>query len=220
MDLRGVIFDLDGVLCHTDRYHYLAWKGLADRLGIPFDERANNALRGVSRMESLSIVLSLGNRQYADEEKAAMADEKNEAYRAYLMNMGPEDLARDAAQMLGALRAQGLSLAVGSSSKNTPLILTRTGIGRWFDAVADGNHISRSKPDPEVFLLAARRLGLTPEQCIVVEDACAGIEAAKAGGFVAVGIGEAAADPRADHAIDSLGELAPLCTRLKKGDYP
>lgn len=216
MDLRGVIFDLDGVLCHTDRYHYLAWKGLADRLGIPFDERTNNALRGVSRMESLSIVLSLGDKAYADEEKAALADEKNDAYRAYLMHMGPEDLAQGAAKTLEALRAQGFRLAIGSSSKNTPLILARTGIGHWFDAVADGNHISRSKPDPEVFLLAARRLGLTPGQCIVVEDAHAGIEAAKAGGFLAVGIGDAAADPRADHAIGSLGEFAPLCAELRR----
>lgn len=217
MDLQGVIFDLDGVVCYTDHYHYLAWKALADRLCLPFDEQVNNRLRGVSRMDSLEIVLSMGPTPYRDAEKILMAEQKNEAYRASLLAMGPEDLAEGAVETLSLLHELGLRLAIGSSSKNTPLILERTGICGWFDAVADGNHISHSKPHPEVFLLAARKLGLKPEQCIVVEDAHAGIQAAKAGGFLAVGIGDAAAAAGTDYPISGLSELVPLCKKLNQG---
>lgn len=217
MDLEGVIFDLDGVLCHTDSYHYLAWKALADRLCLPFNEQVNNRLRGVSRMESLEIILSLGQTQYRDAEKVLMAEQKNEAYRASLLSMGPEDLAAGAVDTLSALHELGLHLAIGSSSKNALVILERTGIRGWFDAIADGNHISNSKPHPEVFLLAAQKLSLKPGQCIVVEDAHAGIQAAKAGGFLAVGIGDAAAAAGTDYPISALGELVPLCKKLKQG---
>mgnify|MGYP000782869103 FL=1 len=167
--MRGVIFDLDGVLCHTDHYHYLAWKALADRLGLPFDERGNDRLRGVSRMDSLEIVLSLGEKQFTQAEKEQMAEEKNRRYRSYLAKMGPEALAPGAVDVLRDLKAQGWKLAVGSSSKNAPLILERTGLEGYFDTVADGSQITRSKPDPEVFLLAARKLNLYPSECIVVE---------------------------------------------------
>lgn len=217
MDLQGVIFDLDGVVCYTDHYHYLAWKALADRLCLPFNEQLNNRLRGVSRMESLEIVLSLGQTQHTDAEKGLMAEQKNEAYRASLLSMGPDDLAEGAVEALSALHELGLHLAIGSSSKNTPLILERTGVRGWFDAIADGNHISNSKPHPEVFLLAAQKLSLKPEQCIVVEDAHAGIQAAKAGGFLAVGIGDAVTAVGTDYPISVLGELVPLCKMLKQG---
>ena len=210
MEMCGVIFDLDGVLCHTDHYHYLAWKALADRLGLPFDERVNDRLRGVSRMDSLEIVLSLGEKQFTQAEKEQMAEEKNRRYRSYLAKMGPE-----AVDVLRDLKAQGWKLAVGSSSKNAPLILERTGLEGYFDTVADGSQITRSKPDPEVFLLAARKLNLCPSECIVVEDAVAGIQAAKAGGFFAVGIGDAANAPGADASISGLKEIPILCKKFR-----
>lgn len=215
MWMRGVIFDLDGVLCHTDHYHYMAWKTLADQLGLPFDEEVNDRLRGVSRMESLEIILSLGNKVCSQEEKEQMAAEKNERYRDYLKHMGPEALAPGAVETLCALRDRGWKLAVGSSSKNAPLILRRTGLEGRFDTVVDGSQITHSKPDPEVFLLAAQKLDLCPEQCIVVEDAAAGIQAAKSGGFYAVGIGAGADAPGVDSAISKLIDLPPLCEKLR-----
>ena len=181
MGIKGVIFDLDGVLCSTDECHYLAWKELADSLGIPFDETINRRLRGVSRMESLDIILQAAGRAFSSREKQALAARKNERYRRLLMKLTPADLPGGVRATLDELRRRGLRLAVGSSSKNTPLILQRLGLEDWFDAVADGNDITRSKPDPEVFLLAAERLRLPPGECMVVEDADAGIEAALAG---------------------------------------
>lgn len=215
MKLLSVIFDLDGVLCHTDRYHFLAWKTVADRLEIAFDERVNNRLRGVSRMESLNIILETAGRAYSEEEKQRLAEEKNRIYREYLRQMGPEDLTPGALDTLKELRRRGLSLAVGSSSRNAPFILDQIGLATYFDAVADGNQIRRSKPDPEVFLLAAEKLNIAPNQCMVVEDAAAGIQAAKQGGFFAVGIGEASADPRADASILTLPELLRFVDDLR-----
>lgn len=215
MKYKAIIFDLDGVICHTDHYHYLAWKQLADSRGIPFDERDNDRLRGVSRMESLNIVLEKSPYQFSDQEKLAMAAEKNEAYKRLLMQMTPKDLPRGVLEALLELRSRGLLLAIGSSSKNTKLILSRLGLADFFDAVADGTEISRSKPDPEVFLLAAKKLGVKPSEAIVVEDADAGIEAAKAGVFYAAGIGPAAMNPEADISLDSLTNLLPLCRMSK-----
>ena len=191
MDIKGIIFDLDGVLCSTDSCHYLAWKELADFLDIPFDETVNQRLRGVSRMESLKIILEAADRNFSDQEKIELAERKNERYRNLLLKLTPSDVGDDIRETLGELRKKGVLLAVGSSSKNTPLILNQVGLENWFDAVADGNDITRSKPDPEVFLLAAEKLGLPPSECMVVEDADAGIEAAFKGGFIPVGIGPA-----------------------------
>lgn len=204
---HGIIFDLDGVLCHTDEYHYLAWQALADRIGVPFDRAVNERLRGVSRMESLDIILERAPHPYTDAEKAAFAAEKNEMYRGFLAGMTPDDLPAGVRETLATLRARGYRLAIGSSSKNTPLILARLGIATAFDAVADGNEITRSKPDPEVFLLAAKKLALTPAECLVVEDAGSGIAAAVAGGFTAAGIGPAKDDPRAAFRVDALSDL-------------
>lgn len=187
-DVQAVIFDLDGVICFTDEYHYRAWKALADRLGVYFDRRINDRLRGVSRMASLEIVLERADRAFTDEEKQALATEKNDAYRALLHRMTPGDLSDEVRDTLRALRRRGYRLAIGSSSKNTKFILERLGLGGFFDAVADGTDIVRSKPDPEVFLVAARKLGLPPAACAVVEDAKAGIEAAKAGGMTALAL--------------------------------
>lgn len=206
-NFQGVIFDLDGVLCHTDEYHYLAWQRLADRIGVPFDRAVNERLRGVSRMDSLAIVLERAARPYTDGERAALADEKNETYRRYLGEMTPQDLLPEVRGTLETLRARGYRLAIGSSSRNTPLILERLAITDLFDAVADGNEITRSKPDPEVFLLAARKLGLPTDECLVVEDAESGVTAALAGGFAAAGIGSAASDPRVTYRLSVLTDL-------------
>jgi len=207
MKYKGIIFDLDGVICSTDKYHYLAWKQLADRLNIYFDEIINNRLRGVSRMESLEIVLERSEKAYSDEEKSAFASEKNDAYRHLLCQMSASDLSEEVRSTLDALRAAGLKLAIGSSSKNTPFILERIGLGNYFDAVSDGNNIARSKPDPEVFLKAAGMLGLSPADCLVVEDAHAGVEAAINGGFDCAAIGDARDDVRAAFHLNSFSDL-------------
>lgn len=210
MRYKAVIFDLDGVICSTDQYHYQAWKTIADRLGLPFDEKKNDRLRGVSRMESLGIVLEDYRTPLAPQQKQALADEKNAIYRRLLENMTPGDLSPGVEPTLRKLRQAGLLLAIGSSSKNAKFILERLGIEDAFDAVADGNDITCSKPDPEVFLLAASRLGLPPAHCLVVEDARAGVQAALAGGFDVAGIGDAAGDGRATYTLEHIGELVPI----------
>ena len=207
MEYQGIIFDLDGVLCSTDEYHYRAWKALADRLGIPFDRERNNLLRGVSRMQSLDIILEKADRAYSEQEKAAFAEEKNALYRQLLGGMSPDDLTEDVRRTLRELRKTAVRLAIGSSSKNTPFILERLGLSGFFDAVADGNCITHSKPHPEVFLKAAELLGLPPRDCLVVEDAHAGVEAAAAGGFDCAAMGDAKDDPRAAYHLKRLSDL-------------
>ena len=210
MNVKAIIFDLDGVICHTDQYHFHAWKQLADRLGIPFDERDNDRLRGVSRLESLNIILEKSDCQYSAQQKQAMAEEKNETYKKLLMQMTPEDLPEETLATLRELRARGLLLGIGSSSKNTKLILSRLGLADFFDAVADGTEITYSKPDPEVFLLAAEKLGVSPAEALVVEDADAGIEAARGGGFFAAGIGPAAMYSSVDVSLIALADILVL----------
>ncbi len=186
-NIKGIIFDLDGVLISTDKFHYLAWKQLADKLGIPFSEKDNEQLRGVSRMESLELILKNDpSVKLTDEEKIAAATEKNDCYREYLKTMTPDDVSAEVRETLTALHNKGYKLSVGSSSKNARFILSQTDLTRYFDAIADGNDIKNSKPDPEVFLTAASFLGLEPEVCAVVEDAEAGLEAAVAAGMLPV----------------------------------
>ncbi len=208
--IKGIIFDLDGVLLFTDKYHYMAWKAIADKFNIPFDEKVNNRLRGVSRMESLNIILSYSDQKFSEAEKEVMASEKNELYREYLKKMTPSDVSDDTRYALDKLRARGLKLAIGSSSKNTPLILEKTDMAKYFHAVSDGNNISRGKPDPEVFLKAADYLNLQPCECIVVEDAESGIDAGTAGGFLTVGIGCAAQYEKTKRPIKNLTELLTI----------
>lgn len=209
-DIYAIIFDLDGVICSTDKYHYLAWKALADSLGIDFDEKKNSLLRGVSRMESLDIVLGEKRSLYSPEEKQALAQRKNSLYRGYLEKLQPADLPKEVRMTLNTLRQRGYLLAIGSSSKNAPFILQRLGLNGFFDAVADGSMISRSKPDPEVFLLAASMLGVQPERAIVIEDADSGVRAACAGRFRVIGIRSAGNDPNSDISIRRLSNLLDI----------
>lgn len=207
MGLRGIIFDLDGVIVSTDEQHYLGWQALADRLGIPFSREVNSRFRGVSRMACMNILEELGGKHYTDSEKIAYADWKNEYYRELLDQMSPADLSQEVRSTLDALRARGLKLAVGSSSKNAKFILQRIGLSDYFDAVSDGTNISRSKPDPEVFLKAAEYLGLTPSDCLVVEDAVSGVEAAHAGGMKAATVGDAAGRGCGDFILSRFADL-------------
>lgn len=192
MKYDGIIFDLDGVICHTDEYHYFAWKTIADKSGIPFNKSMNNRLRGVSRMESLEIILENSDKQkWMPAEKATLAKEKNEIYRELLKKMSPKDLSEQVSKSLLVLRAMGLKLAIGSSSKNAKLILQQIGLDSFFDAVIDGNDIIDSKPDPEVFVRAKESLGISSKRCLVVEDAEAGIKAAVFGRMDTAAIGNA-----------------------------
>lgn len=211
MSVKGFIFDLDGVIVFTDKFHYEAWKKMSDRMGIYFDETINNRLRGVSRAESLEIILEkYEGEPLSDEKKEAMMTEKNDAYRELLGTMTEADVTEAVRNTLKQLRADGYKLAIGSSSKNAKYILKKVGIADLFDAVSDGTNITHSKPDPEVFIKAGEFLGLPASECIVVEDAYAGIDAAKAAEMVAVAIGDAANYDKADFKIQSFTELVDI----------
>ena len=216
MKFKAVIFDLDGVICFTDEYHYRAWKAMADEMGIPFDRTVNNRLRGVSRMASLDIILEKYTGpalSQADKEK--LAQKKNDLYRASLAEMSPKDLSDEVRETLNTLRDMGLRLAIGSSSKNTPFILGQIGLAGFFDAVSDGNNITRSKPDPEVVVTAAEMLGLAPDLCLVVEDAVSGAEAGHAGGMKVACLGDAAEHGAGDYNMRSIRELIDI---VKEGE--
>lgn len=185
--IKAFLFDLDGVLCDTSEFHYLGWKRLADELGIPFDREANEALRGVSRRESL--LLMLAGRPAGEAELNEWMERKNRTYLELVEQMTPDNLLPGAQALLSEIRAAGLKSAIVSSSKNTPLVLDRLQIRAWVDAVVDGNAPARSKPAPDLFLLAAEALRLPPEACLVVEDAEAGVEAGRAAGMKTLGLG-------------------------------
>ncbi len=208
--MNAILFDLDGVICSTDVLHYRAWKAIADEHGIYFDEAINARLRGVSRMESLAIVLERYEGDLSALDLAAMAEKKNGLYRTLLSTMTPADVDPAVLKTLRELRRRGYKLAIGSSSKNAGFILERIALRDAFDAVSDGNNIAKSKPDPEVFLKAAAMLNERPEDCLVVEDAEAGLVAAHLGGMKAAGIGLATASKTADFRIRSLDELLIL----------
>ena len=206
--IKAVIFDLDGVLVTTDELHFAAWKALAERLGIRGFTRADNARqRGVSRMASLEVVLEKSDREFSDKEKSALAEEKNDIYVKSLSALSRADVLPGVFEFIDYIKSKGIKAAVGSASKNTPLILEKTGLADKFDAVSCGLDTTRSKPDPEVFLIAAQKLGIDPCGCAVIEDSTAGIEAAKTGGMYAVAVGAAEHDPKADISIGSLESL-------------
>jgi len=206
--IRGVIFDLDGVLVTTDELHYRAWKRIADEEGVYFDHGVNLRLRGVSRMDSLEILLERASRAYTDTEKLALAERKNTRYRKLLRRLIPSAVLTEARELVAELRRRGIKTAIASSSKNTPLILERVGLAGEFDTVADGNDIRRSKPHPEVFLLAAGRIGVAPGQCLVVEDAAAGIEAGRRAGVEVFGIGTCETLPGVEHLAPNLADVS------------
>lgn len=211
MKFKGVIFDLDGVLCFTDDYHYQAWKSLADDLNIYFDREINNRLRGVSRMASLDIVLEKSNKKYSNEEKIALATKKNDIYVKLLDNITENDCSNEVRNTLLELKRRGIKIAIGSSSKNTPKILNRLGIYSYFDAISDGNNITHSKPNPEVFLKAAQFINENPQDCLIVEDAIAGIDAGIAGGFKTAAIGDATKYDKPDYKLNKLSDLLDIC---------
>jgi beta-phosphoglucomutase len=204
MDFKAVIFDLDGVIVCTDECHYMGWKQLADEEGIYFDREINMRQRGVSRMESLDVLLEKSGKSYSDEEKKLMAERKNGYYREFIRELAPKDILPGVLDFTESLKQKGIKIAIGSSSKNSPAILKSIGLAEYFDATADGNDITKSKPDPEVFLLAAERLGIPPSECLVVEDADAGVEAALAAGMKVLGVGSAAGNEKAHYRYESL----------------
>lgn len=205
--IKAVIFDLDGVLVTTDELHFKAWKQLADELGIKNFTKADNARqRGVSRMASLEVVLEKTDRKFSDAEKAMLAEKKNDMYVKALSGLSRADVLPGVFEFIEYIRSKGIKAAVGSASKNTPLILEKTELADKFDAVSCGLDTSKSKPDPEVFLIAAKKLGTPPEECIVIEDSDAGIEAAKAGGMYVLAVGAAKANKNADYSAENLNE--------------
>lgn len=210
MRVKAILFDLDGVIVTTDDCHYRAWKRMADEEGIYFDREINERLRGVSRMASLAIVLERAKKAYGEEEKEELAARKNRYYVELICELTPEAILPGVMENLIALKEAGIRIAIGSSSKNTPIILKQIGLDMIFDAVSDGNNISRSKPDPEVFLKAADMLGVAYEECLVVEDADAGIEAGKAAGMKTLAVNNARGG---DYHYRSLAEviLTGLC---------
>lgn len=188
--MKGVIFDLDGVLVSTDELHYKAWKKIAEEIGITKFGREDNARqRGVSRMASLEVVLEKGNKEYSREEKEELAERKNRYYIEMLQNLDTSAILPGAIETLHMLREKGILTAVGSASKNAPIILEKTGILPLIDKISCGIDVTKSKPDPEVFLVAASKLNLEPKDCLVVEDAKAGIEAARVGGMKSLAVG-------------------------------
>ena len=192
------LFDLDGVIVDTAKYHYLAWRNLAHKLGFEFTEQDNQRLKGVSRMRSLEILLEVGNLALDEAQKTALAKQKNEEYVSYIKQLDRSELLPGAEVCLQQLRDKGIKIALGSASKNAPLILKNLEIEHLFDAVIDGNRVAKAKPDPEVFLLGAQELGVPATACIVFEDAEAGLQAARTAGMLAVGIGQAQDLPSAD----------------------
>ncbi|MDF2514112.1 MAG: beta-phosphoglucomutase [Herbinix sp.] len=211
MNVKGFIFDLDGVIVFTDKFHYQAWKKMADDLGIYFDEEINNRLRGVSRMESLEIILErYEGAPLSLEEKQKMAEEKNNTYRELLKTMTPADVAQEVRDTLKELHNKGYKLAIGSSSKNAKFILEKVELLEAFDAISDGNNITNSKPDPEVFIKACEYIDEKAGDCIVVEDAYAGVDAAKAGGMLAAAIGDATSYDKADFVLTTFSDLLKI----------
>ena len=188
--IEACLFDLDGVVVDTAKYHFIAWKALAEELGFEFTLEDNERLKGVSRMQSLEILLEIGNLKFSEPEKLAMAEKKNALYVSYIEKMTPEETLPGVEKFLQELRNNGIKIALGSASKNSPMILDRIQLSGMFDAIVDGNSITEAKPDPEVFLKGAEKLGVSPENCVVFEDAIAGIEAAQNANMYSVGIGD------------------------------
>ncbi len=203
----GFIFDLDGVIVDTAKYHYLAWKNLADELGIPFTEEDNENFKGVSRKRCLEILLEMGGLEVSQEQFDKWLQEKNEDYLSYIDRMDESEILDDVPRVLNWLKERNIPMALGSASKNARAILEKVKLMTFFDTIVDGNAVTRAKPDPEVFLIAATSLGVAPKHCVVFEDALAGIEAANNGGMKSVGIGDAQVLADADYNFNDFTEI-------------
>jgi beta-phosphoglucomutase len=208
MDLKACIFDLDGVIVDTAKYHYLAWKKLAVMLNINFTEEDNERLKGVSRMASLDIILDIGNVKLENRTKEEYAALKNKWYLDYISRIMPDEILPGSLEFISELKSAGIKVALGSASKNTPLILERLGIEKLFDVIADGNIVKKAKPDPEVFIVASGMLGVSPEDCAVFEDAAAGVEAALNAGMLCIGIGSKKNLSNAHYVISGLDKMS------------
>ena len=216
MNIEAVIFDLDGVIVTTDDYHYEAWKKIADQENIYFDREINERLRGVSRMESLEIILEKSSKIYNEEEKIELATRKNDYYKNLLENLTKEDILPGILETLNFLENKKIKTAIGSSSKNTIFILNKIGLIDKFDAIVDGTMIKNSKPAPEVFLQAAEKVGIKAEKCLVVEDADAGVEAGKRAGMRVLGVGSAKNNENADYKSENMEEFNIASILLKR----
>lgn len=207
-DLKAVIFDLDGVIVSTDECHYEAWKRMADEEGIYFDRTINQRLRGVSRMESLEIIMERSAGTYGEQQKSELADRKNSYYRELIKKLSPDDILPGVTNLMDTLQKRQIKLGIGSSSKNTPVILKQIGLSHCFDVIVDGNDIKKSKPDPEVFLKAAQRMKIPACNCLVVEDADAGVEAALSAGMSVLAVGSASGNLSATYRAADLSDKA------------
>jgi beta-phosphoglucomutase len=203
------IFDLDGVIVDTAKYHYLAWRNLANALGFDFTEEQNELLKGVSRIQSLEILLSIGNVNLSEEKKQTLLLQKNKEYLEYVNKMTSEEILPGVNDLLNFLEINDIKYALGSASKNAPLILEKVGLLKRFAAIVDGNDVSKAKPDPEVFLIGAKKLGIKPENCVVVEDAIAGVQAANAAKMISIGIGDANVLHEADYVFKDMTAITP-----------
>lgn len=204
------IFDLDGVIVETAHYHYKAWKRLADTLDIPFGESENQELKGLSRRKSLDKILALDDQDLSEERCKELMARKNGWYQEYLTNLAPEDMLEGIPEFLDQLQSMNIKLGIGSSSKNAQYILDYLKLNDFFDTVVDGTKVENSKPHPEVFLKGAKNMGVEPEDCLVFEDAASGVQAAKAGGMVCVGVGSEEYLSEADLVISSFKGLTPV----------
>lgn len=207
MKYKGIIFDLDGVICSTDELHYRAWKEIAKSLNLKFDEFMNDKLRGIGREESLKIILKENNTVIDSKQIQELANKKNDIYLEMLSGYSPKDLSKEVEDTLRQIKELGYKIAIGSSSKNAKFILKQLGILNWFDAISDGTNISKTKPNPEVFEKAAEYLKLGVQQCLVVEDADVGVQAALAGGFDCAGIGVASANTKITYRLATFSDL-------------
>jgi beta-phosphoglucomutase len=204
---KGIIFDLDGVIVDTAKYHYIAWKKIAEQLGISFSKKDNELLKGVSRIESLEIILKLGNKHIDESIKKELLTDKNNHYLTLISNMSRDEMLPGIYRLLTDLKNKKIPFALGSASKNANKILTALQIQDWFSAIVDGNDVQKAKPDPEVFLIAANRLKILPENCLVIEDAKAGVEAAKNAGMKCIGIGNKKVLQKADLVLSDTGKM-------------
>lgn len=206
--IKTYIFDLDGVIVDTAKYHYLAWRKIADKLGIHFTEKENELLKGVSRIRSLEIILELGKKEISKEDFEKYLIEKNEDYLSYVHKMDRTEILPEVENRLKFLKEKGRKIVLGSASKNAPLILEKIELTDYFDVIVDGNSVSKAKPDPEVFLLGAKRTNTPPSECVVFEDAVAGIEAAHRGGMLGIGIGSKDVLTKADYVFKDFTEIS------------